>query len=139
MATEGRRLSFVPRQGGVVAEASGSFLAAIPEFTVSVANLPSTCPANALPLRCSRIAACQSRRMRGLGLIEVLGTRCADWRFCRRAAFEGETGEREREQPAVMDDSPGDDEVRQALAKGDVSAAVASVEKLNVCANSINE
>jgi hypothetical protein len=38
-----------------------------------------------------------------------------------------------------MDDSPGDDEVRQALAKGDVSAAVASVEKLNVCANSINE
>lgn len=137
VATEGRRLSFVPRQGGVVAEAIGSFLAAIPEFTVSVAKSPSTCPGNALPLRCSRIAACQCGRMRGLGLIAVLGTRCADWRFCRCAAVEGETGE--REQPAVMDDGPGDDEVRQALAKGDVSAAVASVEKLNVCASSINE
>jgi hypothetical protein len=53
VATEGRRLSFVPRQGGVVAEAIGSFLAAIPEFTVSVAKPSSMCPANALPLRWS--------------------------------------------------------------------------------------
>lgn len=34
VAAEGRRVSFVPRQGGVLAEAVGSFLALIPEFTV---------------------------------------------------------------------------------------------------------
>ena len=40
VAAEGRRVSFVPRQGGVLAEAVGSFLALIPEFTVNRSEWP---------------------------------------------------------------------------------------------------
>ncbi len=43
VAAEGRRLSFVPRQGGVVAEAIGSFLSLIPEFTVNMLSLAIKC------------------------------------------------------------------------------------------------